>query len=672
MLRISVALVLTTLCALRQAPAAPPAEAFTVLARQPDGPRITPYLAYQTEMAWRQDDARRAALGRIRTEGDLLQLQGELRTKLLRMLGGLPSTRTPLNAQVTGRIQMTGFHIEKVIFESLPGIVVTALVYVPDDGRRDHPAVLVASGHSANGKAYYQALCQRLAARGYVVICWDPVGQGERSQFWDASARRSRYNLICGEHAVLGNLAYLAGTNIARWEVWDGMRALDYLLTRPEVDPARISITGTSGGGFQAAMIAALDSRIRVAAPSCFISALPMRVSNRIFEDPDSDPEQDPYRMIADGVDHAGLLLLMYPRPVFVAAAVLDFFPIEGTRRTFREVAAVYRRFGHPERIAMHEGYHKHDFSVENQAAAFAFLDRFNGVPAQPGLATTQSSTIGRCSARVPARCCSMIRWQDIAGRDPRLLSRPHEHTRDTPSSGLFWSRLSRHRALESRAVRGFGLRKADPVGGGRQLYLRWRRHRQVRAASQRRSLDAAAPPAPGGRQRSAGVAVGQRPWKGRRARLECDAAVHRGRLRRGVVRWPRLGETRMRYTALSIDDPSLAQKDFDHAYTSQLSGVLANYVYNSLLTGRPYLLQMVEDVEIAARFARVRLNAPDISITATGDAYTLAHDAADVLPGLRLLPADNAHVLSWAQLVKDKQEVWPVQYILPGGAYVR
>ena len=166
------------------------------------------------------------------------------------------------------------------------------------------------------------------------------MGQGERSQFWDASRQRSRYNLICGEHAVLGNLAYLAGTSLARWEVWDGMRAVDYLLTRPEVDPAHVSITGTSGGGFQAAIIAALDTRINAAAPSCYITALPMRVANRIFMDPDADPEQDPYRMIADGIDHAGLLLLIYPRPVFVAAAVLDFFPIEGARSTFREISA--------------------------------------------------------------------------------------------------------------------------------------------------------------------------------------------------------------------------------------------------------------------------------------------------------------------------------------------
>jgi hypothetical protein len=116
------------------------------------------------------------------------------------------------------------------------------------------------------------------------------VGQGERSQFWDAKAKRSRYNQICGEHAVMGNLAYLAGANLARWEVWDGVRAVDYLLTRADVDGSRINITGTSGGGFQTALMGALDERIKVIIPSCYITALPMRVENRIFADSDSDP----------------------------------------------------------------------------------------------------------------------------------------------------------------------------------------------------------------------------------------------------------------------------------------------------------------------------------------------------------------------------------------------
>ena len=100
-----------------------------------------------------------------------------------------PATRTPLNAQITGRIQMAGFHIEKLIFESLPGIFVTALLYVPDGGAAPRPAVLVPAATPPTARRTTTHLCQRLALRGYVVICWDPVGQGERSQFWDATAR---------------------------------------------------------------------------------------------------------------------------------------------------------------------------------------------------------------------------------------------------------------------------------------------------------------------------------------------------------------------------------------------------------------------------------------------------------------------------------------------------
>src|SRR3569832_2283989 len=188
----------------------------------------------------------------------------------------------------------------------------------------------------------------------------------------------------------MGNLAYLVGANLARWEIWDGVRAVDYLLTRDDVDPERISITGSSGGGTQTAYIAALDRRIKVAAPSCYITALPMRVYNRIFKDPDSDPEQDLYGMISTGVDHPGLLLAMYPRPVFVAAAVLDFFPIEGTRKSVREIASLYGMFGHAERIAMHESYNEHQYSEENQEAAMEFLDHFNGLPARHALAPTK------------------------------------------------------------------------------------------------------------------------------------------------------------------------------------------------------------------------------------------------------------------------------------------
>src|SRR5690349_5025724 len=100
---------------------APPPEAFRVLpVPSSEGPMITAYLKYQTEMAWREDDQRRKAWESIHTEQDLRRVQQQLQRDLLEMLGGLPAERTPLNPRITGRIQMDGFHIEKLIFESLP------------------------------------------------------------------------------------------------------------------------------------------------------------------------------------------------------------------------------------------------------------------------------------------------------------------------------------------------------------------------------------------------------------------------------------------------------------------------------------------------------------------------------------------------------------------------
>ena len=112
------------------------------------------------------------------------------------------------------------------VYESLPGYFVSALLYLPKKRDGAVPGVLSPCGHSAVGKAdpTYQTLHINLAKRGYVVLTYDPVGQGERSQFWDAEKGRSRFNLTCGEHAVLGNPLYLLGTSLARYRIWDGMR----------------------------------------------------------------------------------------------------------------------------------------------------------------------------------------------------------------------------------------------------------------------------------------------------------------------------------------------------------------------------------------------------------------------------------------------------------------
>jgi hypothetical protein len=653
----------------------PAADAFRVLPPTSTvEPSIAPFLKYQTELAWDQDDQRRQKWAGIRSEADLMRLEQQLRDQLLKMLGGLPTQKTPLNPQITGRIQMKGFHIEKLIFESLPGLYVSALVYVPDSGDKRHPAVLVPSGHSANGKVYYQGLCQRLVQRGYVVISWDAVGQGERSQFWDAKNGKSRYNLICAEHAVLGNLAYLAGANLARWEIWDGIRALDYLLSRPDVDPDRINITGTSGGGFQAVHIAALDRRIKVAAPSCYITALPMRVYNRIFKDPDSDPEQDLYGMISNHVDHAGLLLMMYPRPVFVAAAALDFFPIEGTHSTVREITNLYGHVHHEDRITMAEGYHGHEYSPQNQEAAMDFLDHFNSMPRRYGLPpvrelddkTLQCTRSGQVMLDFPQARSLMDVIRDYylehKGQPAKTVkelyyseSRPNidswtiaEFQGQTPVDGeILWEArgsshfedvtIDKYLLQHSRYLK-MPLLYIHKEGRGRRSVLLWL-----------------------GENGKAGA----QDWPALAKYLDAGYDI--------VSLDPRgLGETRMAYKAVSPDDPALAKLDFDQAYTNSLSGVLADYVYNSILTGRPYLFQMIEDVEIASRFVRSQVNpTAELAITATNSASMLARIVSEAIPNIKLLPQTDGQALRWSELVNQKTELWPIQYLLPGGAYV-
>jgi dienelactone hydrolase len=643
--------------------------------RQPSGPQITPYLQYQTDLAWQQDETRLKEWNNVRSEPDLLRLQAELRQKVLTMLGGLPANRSPLHPRITGHIPMSGFHIEKLIFESLPGIYVTALVYVPDESEphTKRPAILVPAGHAPDGKAHYQALCQRLVQRGYVVIAWDPVGQGERSQFWDAKTGKSRYNLICAEHAVLGNLAYLAGTNLARWEIWDGLRAFDYLLTRPDVDPDRINITGTSGGGFQAMHIAALEPRIKVAAISCYITSLPMRVHNRIFKDPDSDPEQDLYGMLSNGVDNAGLMLLMYPRPIFIAAAVLDFFPIEGTEKAFHEVQTFYSRFGHGDRIAMSEGYHGHQYSDGNQEAAFEFLDHFNQLPLRTSLAPAKEleTTAVQCTHSGQ----TLVDFADARPLTEEIRAYYSEHAGTQASQSI-------HQLYSGEGYPGIAkwtLGKFDgaPPGGAQ---IAWELS---------------------GTSTSGGIAIDRYILHHSQTLVMPllyihNAANHRSTLwfsktgKASATDWPQiadllkagynvvtfdfrgLGETRMPYKAISEDDPSLASMDYDHAYVNPLSGVLAGYVYNSLLTGRPYFLQMIEDAEIAMRFSELQLHVGDLSVASDGESVTLAAAIGEAVPSVKQIHSSSAQPLQWSELVRQKRELWPIEYLLPGGAYIR
>src|SRR5262249_14625383 len=160
------------------------------------------------------------------------------------------------------------YRIEKVLYESQPGHVVTADLYLPD-GTPPYPAVLLPAGHSADGKAENQRPATLLALNGIAALCYDPIGEGERYQFLDADREpRSRSTT---EHTLLDAGCIPLGRNTATYRIWDGMRSLDYLASRTDIDAKRLGVTGCSGGGTLSSYLMALDDRVACAAPSCHV-----------------------------------------------------------------------------------------------------------------------------------------------------------------------------------------------------------------------------------------------------------------------------------------------------------------------------------------------------------------------------------------------------------------
>jgi dienelactone hydrolase len=331
------------------------------------------------DLAARQEEQRRKRFAAVSSQAELDALRAALRETFLALLDGFPERQGIPAVHRTGTIEADLYVIEKLVYESFPGYFVPALLYKPKNLASRLPGVLSPCGHSTNGKAAgsYQILHINLARRGYVVLTYDPVGQGERSQFWDAEHSRSRFDLSCGEHAVLGNPLYLLGTNLARYRIWDGIRGLDYLASLPEVDPARLGCVGNSGGGNLTAYIAALDPRVTVAAICCYITTLRRRMANRIQEDPSADPEQDIYGFVGEGIDHAGLLALRAPRPTLMGVARFDFFPIEGARESFAEAQRLYQLAGAGDRVEIAEAAERHGLTAPLRLAVYRFFDRW-------------------------------------------------------------------------------------------------------------------------------------------------------------------------------------------------------------------------------------------------------------------------------------------------------
>ena len=309
---------------------------------------------------------------------DVVGIKGRinrLRDKLIEKVC-LDFERCPLNAEVVETIQMDGYKIEKAIVQSLPGCYVPINVYVPAKVGR-YPAILVSMGHYIEGKHLpeNQIMCANLAIRGFIAATYDPICQGERDMYPERTEQWYKNDIwMVEEHMRVGHQSYALGESSAKYFVWDGMRILDYICSRPDVDPERVGCTGQSGGGTATYYLAALDDRVKAAVPiHCLTRQGMVFESNGI-----GDPEQTIFALWDSfAFDHPDFLWLAFPKPVMVVAGLRDYFFIDGVREIGRELSAVYKKLGNEEAFRVAEVDSEHYISREVRINCYNWFERW-------------------------------------------------------------------------------------------------------------------------------------------------------------------------------------------------------------------------------------------------------------------------------------------------------
>jgi cephalosporin-C deacetylase-like acetyl esterase len=313
---------------------------------------------------------------KIKTRADLEARNQFVREKMIAMLGGLPE-RTPLIPIVANAVERPGYRIENLMYQSRPNFWVTGNLYVPSSGSGPFPGIISPTGHYALGRmaGVYQLMYSDLAKSGFVVLAYDPIGQGERRQYWDPQTRRNEIGgPVTWEHDIPGHLLVLLGESLTQYHIWDGIRAIDYLLTRQEVDPKRVGCAGHSGGGTLTLFISALDERVRCAVlneggsgtrwPLNFKPGTPIGTG---------DIEQHFFPAAIYGIDLHDIRATIAPRPQL---QTIEYYSPEFNESAHR-LRACYELLGAPESFATDEATDPHDMTMKLRLATTDWFCRW-------------------------------------------------------------------------------------------------------------------------------------------------------------------------------------------------------------------------------------------------------------------------------------------------------
>jgi dienelactone hydrolase len=276
----------------------------------------------------------------------MISYRDDLKRRYQSIIGDFPE-KTGLNAKVLGVSEQDGFRIEKIIFESVPKRYVTANLYLPG-GKGPFPAAIELCGHGLGGKVPASKAAILCARNGIAVLVVDPLGQGERIQFLDENSEPLTRGATTG-HTLLNNGANLLGSSLAAYEYWDNHRAIDFLVSRKDIDATRIGVYGSSGGGTQTSYMLGLDDRIQVASVCSYFSQ-----RERVLEldGPSDGCQHVPYEG-REQLELADFVLMMAPKPVLIMSGKYDFVDYWGATQGFAELEQAYTVLGAPEKVKL-------------------------------------------------------------------------------------------------------------------------------------------------------------------------------------------------------------------------------------------------------------------------------------------------------------------------------
>jgi cephalosporin-C deacetylase-like acetyl esterase len=315
--------------------------------------------------------------------------RADLRKRMEEAWGGFPATPCPLQPRVIGTLKRDGYRVERIVFQTRPNIWMTANAYVPERPGKV-PAVLCVHGHWAGAKQdpVVQARCLGLVKLGFFVLVVDAFGAGERG----LTKALGEYH---GE--MVGATLLPVGLPLCGLQVYENGRAIDYLLTRPEVDGSHLGVTGASGGGNQSMYAGAWHERFGAAVPVCSVGNYQAYLGAACCM-----CEVVPGAL--QFTEEAGVLALTAPRSLMVVNATRDAvqFSVAEARKSIARAQPVFALYGHPENLRHTTFESPHDYNQAMREAMYGWMTRSlkgtgKGDPIhEPAIKTEEPETL-RC-----------------------------------------------------------------------------------------------------------------------------------------------------------------------------------------------------------------------------------------------------------------------------------